>query len=209
MMQRTTRPVALGLALTMPIALLTSCATREGSAGLGAASGALVGAGVGAAIDRHGPEGAIIGGLTGALAGGIVGYAVGRQLEDRDQTLAQYPDIQQQYQQPGVQEVLDIRQFRVDPPSVRAGDRVDITVVHAYVGPYNQVQPFDIVVRLTDAYGNVILNQGQRENFENGTYSSTITMQIPPNLPPGNYGIDVSMSTGRVSDNASGTVQVL
>ncbi len=203
-----TRAVALTLALALPLSLLTSCKsleTREGAAGAGALAGALIGAGVGYAIDDS-AEGAVIGGLAGALAGGIIGYAVGDRLEDRDEASRVYSD---ELSQPGVSEVLDIRNVRVSPDSVRAGDQIDVSVIHSYVGPVDQVQPFDVEVKLVDDKGAVLMTQNQRQEYENGTYSSTITFEVPKELPPGRHGIDVTMRTGGVADNASALVSVL
>ncbi|MBN1475449.1 hypothetical protein JXA47_01720 [Candidatus Sumerlaeota bacterium] len=203
-----TRTIALTLTLILAFGGLLACATSEQSAGLGALTGALVGAGVGYAIDDS-AEAAIIGGLAGALAGGVIGYIVGEKLEDQDETLRNNPDIREVYEQPGVDEVLDIRRLRVTPDQLRAGERVEINVVHSYVGPVDRVQPFDIDVTIVDSSQQVIAQESQTHEYENGTYSSRIELTIPESLPPGSYGVDVSMSTGHVTDNQSGLVRVI
>ncbi len=204
---RYSRPVAVCLALSLPVAVVTGCAnleTREKGAGIGAVTGALVGGAIGYAIDDS-AEGVIIGALGGAAAGGILGYIVGEKLEDRDEASAHY---EEQLQQPGVDEVLDIRRVTVDPDMVRAGQPIDINVVHSYVGPVDRQQEFEVEVMLVDQDGRILMNQEQEQVFENGTYSSTITFEVPSDLTPGRYGIDVAMRTGNVTDNSSALFSV-
>jgi outer membrane lipoprotein SlyB len=202
------RALALTLTLTLAFGGLLACATGEQSAGLGALTGALVGAGVGYAIDDS-AEGAIIGGLAGALAGGVIGYIVGEKLQDRDQTLCDNPEIREVYEQPGVDEVLDIRRLRVTPDQLRAGERVEINVIHSYVGAVDRVQPFEIDVTIVDDKQQVVVQESQTHEYENGTYSSRIELTVPEGLAPGSYGVDVSMRTGGVVDNQSGLVRVI
>ena len=203
------RPVALGLTITLPLSALVGCARpSESGAAIGATSGALLGAGTGLLIDDS-AEAAVIGGLVGAAAGGIIGYAVGRQMENREQTLEQYPEYQQQLAQPGVNEVIDIRQVRVTPATARPNDNVEINLVHAFVGPTDQVQPFQITVRIVNDQGQVLISQAQTHEFANGTYASTINLQIPREMPPGRHTLEVHIATSRVRDFERTPLQVL
>lgn len=204
------RPISLLLALAMIATTFTACESMSGGeqgAGIGALTGALIGAGVGYAIDDS-AEGVIIGGLAGAMAGGIVGYIVGDKLEDRDETIQENPEIQQALAQPGVDEVLDIRRIMIQPETTAAGQDVQVRVIHSYVGPVERIQDFNVRVTLVDSSGRVLSDQTQTHQYENGTYSSTITFEIPGNLAPGRYGVDVTMQTGNVTDNASALVSV-
>jgi surface antigen len=203
-----TRTLCLTLAVALPAGALIGCAntqTREKGAGIGALTGAVVGGAIGYAIDDS-AEGVIIGALAGAAIGGVTGYVIGKQLEDRDETAHEY---QRELAAPGVDEVLDIKRVTLDPDFVEPGGLLDVNLVHAYVGPVDQEQDFEVELMLVDEGGAILLSQAQTQVYENGTYASTITFEVPAELEPGRYGIDVSMHTGGVTDNASAVFNVL
>lgn len=177
--------VAVIISMTMAMA---GCETAGQSAGLGA----LVGAGTGAVIGghHHAGEGALIGAAVGAMTGLVVHGIKTQRTKDAQQTAQRYQ--QQNNNQPYKSEQgLKIygSDANITPSKVKRGQTVSASVEYGVLGS----GPDGVKVsekRMLRQNGNVIRELSKQDFVRtDGTWQSSLDIDIPQSLNPGQYEI--------------------
>lgn len=197
-----TRIVALMLciALILPVAGCTTIEEHPGTAA-GAGVGAGVGAIAGSAIGES-TTSAVVGGLLGALIGGAIGnYAF-----SRDRTAEQTSGVYNYT--PAEGSLLNIEQVSNVPQIVRPGENVDLNMTYAVLTPERAGASQITEIREIRYNGQLVGRPTVTVSRSNGTYTSTIPLQLPPDAAPGVYTVTdtVESNFGRDSRESSFTV---
>ncbi len=195
---------ALLLALAL-VAGMSGCETTGESAGLGA----LIGAGAGGAIGgiAGGGKGAAIGAAVGAgvgAAGGAIAHDVRESRAERIATPAQ--TAQTYSYQPSAGQSMVFEDARVQPTVARRGQFVDVRMQYALLGAPDGVELTERRTVLKN--GEVISQISAEEHVRNdGTWVSSQEFRIPDSWTPGEYIIEQSASSSRLT--VSGRVRLM
>jgi hypothetical protein len=181
-MNRGIAPVlVLGLLLSMTAG---GCATQTqtgaavggaAGAGVGAVVGGIVGGGKGAAI------GAAAGALLGAGTGALIGHYRDRQVADRETAARQAAYV------PAQGTVVMVR-TEVVPVPAKPGDTITANLGVSVLTP----DPAEVVT-LVDARsiqkdGQTVIGPAQRQiTVSQGSYESTVPIELPKEMPAGQY----------------------
>ena len=176
--------VAVLLSIAMTV---VGCETAGQSAGLGA----LIGAGAGAAIGgrHHAGEGALIGAAVGAMTGLVVHGVKTQRTKDAQQTAQAY---QQKSSKPYTPEQgLKIygSDANITPTKVKPGQMVSASVEYGVLGSgSNGVKVNE--TRILRQNGAVLRELSEQDfNRTDGTWQSSLDIDIPPSMNPGQYEI--------------------
>lgn len=177
---------------------IAGCATTSPSAErggmIGAGSGAVMGAIVGQIIAGD-TKGTLIGAAIGALAGGIVGSYIDQQNATRAQAA-------QKYQYNGKESKIEIEKASILPVHVTPGAALESRVQYTLLSP-----KVDQQIAITEHRAVV----GSKESFdlserkitrEQGTHTSTMKINLPKDLPKGNYTLVTTITDGRDTKSA-------
>lgn len=182
---------ALCVAVAAPAPLaLTSCASKEGGAGLGAGLGALAGAAAGYAISGD-AEGALIGAAAGAAVGAAAGWALS---DKKEKQVAAEPQVRQQLppeQKAAGRPVVEVRDLAVMPTEATAGEPVTVAVMMRSVGDgTSTIKPPSAQVDIMRD-GNV-LRSDVVEATQVGDSELSFTLPIPEAAEEGTYIVAVT-----------------
>jgi len=163
---------------------LVSCQTVQQNPGAatGTGIGAATGGVTGALIGRE--AGAVLlGGLLGALAGGAVGHYAYDIPRSGEETARVY-----EYD-PAQGTILRIENASTSPHVVYPGEIVNLRMTYAVLtpAPYEEVTVREI--RQVTHHNELVGDPGVRIERTGGTYSSSISLQLPPNAERGTYAV--------------------
>lgn len=161
--------------------------------------GGLFGAGSGAAIGAI--AGQLIGGntkatLIGAAIGAVVGGLVGSYIDQQNATRA---DAAKKYQYDEKVAKLEVESASATPDRVAPGSAIDSSVQYTTLSPNKEQQ-----VAITER--RVLV--GEQESFdlserkvmrEQGTHTSTAKVNLPKDLPKGNYTLVTTITDGQIT----------
>lgn len=172
--------------------IVAGCATAGGSAGAGAGGGALLGGIIGHQ-SGHALEGALIGAAVGALAGyGFHKVKVKR--EEARQTRTAEQTIQDKSYEPEQGLKVDVEDYQVSPGTVAPGDTVKAKLVYATLGTGEGVEVKEVrELRVEDSKKE--LDQAT-ETRTDGTWESTLDIEIPDSAKAGQYTLAQSVQVG-------------
>jgi hypothetical protein len=167
--------------------------------------GATVGAGVGAtagAVLGGDTKGSIVGGLIGALVGGAVGHYAYDRRQDRQETAQRYDYTPES----GTQ--LNIEDSAAQPARVSPGDAVEIEMTYALLNPSEQAQTRVTEIREITHDGQLVGRLESEVDQVDGTYTSTVPIQLPEQAEAGTYEVKTIVRTaeGSAEDTTSFTV---
>jgi hypothetical protein len=194
--------VILCIALVLPVAGCTTIEEHPETAA-GAGIGAGVGAIAGSAISDS-TTGAIVGGLLGALIGGAIGhYAF-----ERDRTAEETSRVYNYT--PAEGGLLNIEQVSNVPQVVRPGENVDLNMTYAVLTPERAGTGQITEIREIRHNDQLVGRPTVTVSRSDGTYTSTIPLQLPPDAAPGVYTVTdtVESGFGRDSRESSFTVSM-
>jgi surface antigen len=182
------------LAISIAAAQIGGCANMsqtEQSATIGALTGGVLGA----AVSRNKGQGALIGAALGAVAGGLIGNYMDRQNATRAQAATKYHYDQKT-------EKLEVESAMVTPRRVAPGGSVDASVQYTTLQP-NGAEQVRMTERRTLLAGDESYDLGKREVVRTqGTHTSTAKVNLPRDLPSGNYTLVTTISDGRNTRSA-------
>lgn len=173
-------------------------ATTTG-AGVGAATGPAAGAVLGENV-----QSTVVGGLLGALAGGVVGHYTHEKTSSAAETAQEYgyPTVQQ-----GT--LLQIESASAVPSDVWPGHTVDLKLSYAVLSSSPNV-PLNVrEIREIRHDGELVGKPEVTIQRTNGTYSSTLPLQLPSSAPKGRYSVIVTVKTERASASTETGFNVL
>lgn len=161
--------------------------------------GGLFGAGSGAAIGAI--AGQLIGGntkatLIGAAIGAVVGGLVGSYIDQQNATRA---EAAKKYQYDEKVAKLEVESASATPDRVAPGSAIDSSVQYTTLSPNKEQQ-----VAITER--RVLV--GEQESFdlserkvmrEQGTHTSTAKVNLPKDLPKGNYTLVTTITDGQIT----------
>lgn len=169
-------------------------------AGVGAATGALAGALLGSKGAKT--EMAVVGGLLGALAGGAIGHYAYDQKRTKDETAQKY-----QYK-PSDGTLVRIEEVSVIPSEVKPGERVDMKMTYAVLGAGTGKALEVVETREIRYQGELYGKPEVRVSREDGTFTSSIPLVLPPDAKKGRYTVTMAVKGGSVSDAKESSFQV-
>jgi uncharacterized membrane protein len=161
--------------------------------------GGLFGAGSGAAIGAI--AGQLIGGntkatLIGAAIGAVVGGLVGSYIDQQNATRA---EASKKYQYDEKVAKLEVESASATPDRVAPGSAINSSVQYTTLSPNKEQQ-----VAITER--RVLV--GEQESFdlserkvmrEQGTHTSTAKVNLPKDLPKGNYTLVTTITDGQIT----------
>jgi len=163
----------------------------ESSADQGATIGGVVGALFGAAVSKKNKAaGALIGGVVGVLAGAAIGNYIDKQNATRDEAT-------KNYQYDAKSEQLEVEHVDLSPQLLSPGSKMETTVRYTILAPDSGKE-----VKLTER--RTLL--GEQDSFDlpareviraQGTHTSTSQINLPKDLPKGNYTLVTIISDGK------------
>lgn len=198
------RPTAGVLVVVLFLTLgLSGCETvsEHRTTAIGAGAGAAGGAAIGGLATRS-ATGAVVGGLLGGLAGGAIGYYLERKDRDRTQAVAESAYTPEQ----GT--VLRIERVEASPPSVRAGETVNLMTTYTVLTPTDQ----RTTVRETREVrqnGVLVANPSTELQRVNGTFTSGLPLTLPRTARAGTYEVTTSIAAGDRLSRSTTTFTVL
>lgn len=161
----------------------------------GAAIGAAAGGVLGAAVSKNKGQGALIGGVLGALAGGLIGNYLDKQNATRAEAAKKY-----NYDQRA--DRLEVDGATVAPQTVSPGESVNASVQYTTL-QQNEAQKVRLTETRTLVAGKETYDLGKREVVRpQGTHTSTAKLNLPKDLPKGNYTLITTISDGKNTKNA-------
>jgi uncharacterized protein YcfJ len=173
--------------------VVAGCATAGGSAGAGAGGGALLGGIIGHQ-SGHAVEGALIGAAVGALAGyGFHKVKVKR--EAARQTRSAEQTVQDKSYEADQGLKLDVEDYAVTPGTVAPGDTVKAKLVYATLGTGADGEKVEEVRELRVADSKKELDK-TTETRTDGTWESTVDIEIPDTAKAGQYTLAQSVKIG-------------
>lgn len=172
---------------------IAGCATAGQSAGAGAGGGALLGGIIGHQ-SGHAVEGALIGAAVGALAGyGFHKVKVKR--EEARQTRSAEQTIQEKSYEPDQGLKVDVEDYQVTPGTVAPGDTVKAKLVYATLGTGDEGVKVKETRELRVEDSKKELDQAT-ETRTDGTWESTVDIEIPDTAKAGQYTLAQSVQVG-------------
>jgi hypothetical protein len=154
-------------------------------AGIGAAAGAVAGALAGSEGAKT--EMAVVGGFVGALAGGVIGHYAYDKKNTGEETSKKY-----KYQSSkGI--FIKIENAGALPDKVRAGETVKLTMTYAVLGAKPKKELLITETREIRYGGELFGKPIVHVNREDGTYSSSIPVTLPPDAKKGKYRVIMSV----------------
>jgi uncharacterized protein YcfJ len=177
-------------AVLIAMAMLTGCATKGESAGLGAVLGGVAGAVIGHQSGR-GAEGAVI----GAAIGGLSGLAIQdvRETNARKRTDAAATAQQYNYR-PAEGLSLTFEDGAIDPGTVSRGTFVEASMQYALLGAGVGKQVTETrIVRKDDEVVSQISSKKFTRN--DGTWVSNQQFKVPNSWKPGEYVLEQTVQT--------------
>jgi uncharacterized protein YcfJ len=195
---------ALALA-ALTVTGLSGCQTTGESAGLGA----LIGAGAGAIIGGAAGDGkgAAIGAAVGAAAGAATGAIVHDVRESRAERVVTPEQTAQTYNyQPSAGQSMVFEDASVQPAIARPGEFVELRMQYALLGaPSGATITERRIVLQND---RVVSQISAEEHIRNdGTWVSTQEFRVPNSWDPGEYIIEQTVSSSRLT--VSGRVRLM
>ena len=184
----------LASVLVMSIAgmQLGGCADM-GTTGQGATEGAVAGVLLGASMGDK--KNAALGAVIGAAAGADIGNYIHKQNATR-------VDAAKKYSYDARSDRLEVENATLFPQTVSAGGTVDITVQYTALAP-NTSQQVKLTVTRTLVNGQELVDLGRREVVRpQGTHTSTARVNLPKDLPKGNYTLVTTISDGKNTKTA-------
>lgn len=183
------------LALAM---VFTGCQTTGSGAGFGALAGAAAGALIGAQSGRA-AEGAAIGAALGAGAGALIGNI-------RQRRIASRAEVELEYQQQGIAiptaPMVDVEHVQVEPSEIAAGQPLSVSGQYVVFGGSSQ-RPARGTMR--------VLKNGRELNRRpivvegEGRDAIATPLNLPPDLEPGEYEVEIAMENGASVSSKSAT----
>jgi len=158
-------------------------------AGAGAATGAVVGA-----LFGKGTGAVILGGLIGGLAGGLVGSYAYDMPRTREQTAKTYN------YQPSQGTILTIENASTSPKIVHPGDVVNLNMTYAVLNPSPNAETNITEIREITHNNELVGNPEVRVVRTDGTYNSTVPLNLPPNAAKGNYKVRTIVQSSSAKD---------
>ena len=154
-------------------------------AGIGAAAGAVAGALSGSEGAKT--EMAVVGGFLGALAGGVIGHYAYDKKNTGDETSKKY-----KYQSSkGI--FIRIETAATVPAKVKAGETVELRMTYAVLGAKPNKELLITETREIRYGGEIFGKPIVHVNREDGTYSSSIPVTLPPDAKKGKYTVMVTV----------------
>lgn len=201
--------------ILVPLVLwtLSGCATNghydpARSAGAGALGGAAVGSALGAIIGSatgSAGTGAWVGAATGAIVGGVGGYLYAQHKESqlRDAQAA----AQSYSYSPARGNIVSIENSELKPTRIKAGDTLNLSTTYTLLSPSGQQNV--TIIREVQAGGRRVLNPSQINLTKpNGTYVDQINLNIPKDMPKGNYNVVTKVMTDQGMDERANSFVV-
>lgn len=183
----------ISLWLIVSMTLLAGCASlpeeHQGAAtgaGIGAATGAVAGALMGSEGAKT--ETAVVGGFIGALAGGAIGHYAFDKNNGKEETAKKYK------YQPSKGIFLRIESAAAVPDKVKPGETVAIKMTYAVLGATQKKELLVTETREIRYAKEVFAKPVVHVNREDGTYSSSVPVTIPPDARKGKYTVIVTVS---------------
>ena len=173
------------------VSAMSGCETMGQTAGTGAALGGVAGGVIGHQSGRA-IEGAVIGALVGAAAGAIVHDVRERRMHTAQETYQSY-DYQSGH---GLR--LEMGDIYIEPTEIPHTRRFDSRMDYAVMGAGNGVpvrERFELL-QGDQVLGTVYENNPIRSD---GTYRTSVIVELPRNAPAGTYRVTNSVSAGNIT----------
>jgi uncharacterized protein YcfJ len=196
----------LALAISAGLIVATvGCQTTGESAGLGA----LIGAGAGAVIGGIAGDGkgAAIGAAVGAAAGAAGGAIAHDVRESRAERVVTAEQTAETYSyQPSAGQSMVFEDASVQPAVARRGEFVELRMQYALLGAPEGIT---ITERRIVLKNDKVISQisGEEHVRNDGTWVSTQEFRVPDSWGPGEYEIEQSVSSTRLT--VSGRVRLI
>jgi uncharacterized protein YcfJ len=189
-MKKTIAAIAIATFLGLQ---LPGCAqTREMSeTEKGAWTGAIIGGAIGGVLSNNKGKGVVIGAATGAILGGIVGHYRDKQTASRDEAIKRRGGSQA----PG--DVIEVEGGSVDPGSVTAGATVESSVHYTTLAPTEGQQIKVRETRTLEGSNGAVQLTDREVTRAQGSYTSSIKLTIPQDLPKGDYAVVTTVFDGK------------
>ncbi|GAB4345359.1 MAG: lipoprotein [Candidatus Abyssubacteria bacterium] len=196
--------IALLLCLALISPVFVGCES-VGEEHRGAAVGAGVGAGAGAitgALIGDDLGGAVVGGLIGAVVGGVIGHYAYDQQRDSSETRSVYN------YETTKGTVLNIEDATPLPRTVHQGETVDLRMTYAVLTPYPDNRISITEIREITYQGELVGRPHVDVQYTDGTYTSTIPLQLPADAKTGQYRVKYIVQSAGASDTQEATFEV-
>jgi hypothetical protein len=189
-----TRAIAVVVCLTLvlPLGACESIPQEHKGAAVGAGAGAATGALAGALIGDT--KGAVIGGLLGALAGGAIGHYAYDQRQTGEETAKKYN------YEGSEGKLLTLEEASAVPQTVRPGNAVDLKMTYAVLTPPPHSSTQITEVREITHNGQLVGKPEANVTRNDGTYTSTVPLQLPPDAKTGLYLVKATVKSGDAQD---------
>ena len=187
------------LVVSIAGAQLGGCADM-GTTGQGATVGAVAGGLLGTITgDRRN---AALGAVIGAAAGAVIGNYIDKQNATR-------VDAAKKYSYDARSDRLEVESSTLLPQTVSAGGTVDTTVQYTALAP-DTSQQVKLTETRTMVSGKESVDLGRREVVRpQGTHTSTAKVNLPKDLPKGNYTLVTTISDGKNTKSARNAFTVV
>lgn len=186
------------ISIPLVFLLVTAFGCSTVSENRGAATGAGVGAATGAAagaIFGRSTGAAVIGGLLGALAGGAIGHYGYDQKQNRQETAKTLN------YQPSSGNMIKVENVDVSPANVAPGAEVNLGMNYAVLTPSGTAETPITETREITHNGKIVGNPEVRVTRPDGTYTSTLPLQLPANAEKGEYKVRMTVKGPAGSDS--------
>lgn len=176
---------------TQSVGCVTTTPSAERGGLFGAGSGAAIGAIAGQLIGGD-TKATLIGAAIGAVVGGLVGSYIDQQNATRAEAAKKY-----EYDEKVAK--LEVESASATPDRVAPGSTIDSIVQYTTLSPNKDQQ-----VAITER--RVLV--GEQESFdlserkvirEQGTHTSTAKVNLPKDLPKGNYTLVTTITDGQIT----------
>jgi outer membrane lipoprotein SlyB len=180
------KKISTGLLAAAVLLFFAGCETVKEHKG--AAVGAGIGGAAGAAL---GDDNRVLGGLIGALVGGAIGHYAYDQQRSGEETAEVYDYSPDQ----GTR--LEIENAAVQPITVEPGQKVDIKMTYAVLNPSEEEQLRVTEIREISHNGEQVGRLEKTVTHSDGTYTSSVPIQLPSDAEQGLYEVKTKIQTPR------------
>jgi hypothetical protein len=155
--------------------------------------GVAAGTAAGALITKS-ATGAVVGALVGGLLGGVIGHYAYDKQKSREQTAEDYG-----YETTDGT-VLRIEEVSANPGNIPPGQTLNLNLTYALLTPDGDQETSITESREITHNGELIGRPEVRVERVDGTYTSTIPIQLPANAEKGVYKVVSTVQSANASD---------
>jgi hypothetical protein len=134
-----------------------------------------------------------MGGYLGKLSGGMIGRYASEKKKAKEETVKKYK------YKPSQGVLMRIENASIVPREVKAGQTVEVRITYAVLGTTPRRELMVTETREIKYKGEIIGKPIVHLACEDGTYSSTIPVTLPPDAKRGKYSVAVTVETHKVS----------